>query len=173
MQARSMSQAYLKHLFSPTKKLRLFCRILSGAVLTPARMVYISTKLGRSKNTLTMARYKPIDMVDHYRGKICSHSDTYFQKRGKTLCTGRICKKTRTRLPRLRYTTSSRRSLRQSNPSPRSRKPLTKPLSTTRASTRPCVATCSQKSTRSLATKRTHQPYMADQTERISHIWLI
>ena len=38
-----------------------------------------------------MARYKPIDMVDHYRGKICSHSDTYFQKRGKTLCTGRIC----------------------------------------------------------------------------------
>ena len=38
-----------------------------------------------------MAHYKPIDMVDHYRGKICSHSDTYFQKRGKTLCTGRIC----------------------------------------------------------------------------------
>ena len=38
-----------------------------------------------------MAQYKPIDMVDHYRGKICSHSDTYFQKRGKTLCTGRIC----------------------------------------------------------------------------------
>ena len=39
-----------------------------------------------------MAKYKPIDMVDHYRGKICSHSDTYFQKRGKTLCTGKICK---------------------------------------------------------------------------------
>ena len=38
-----------------------------------------------------MAKYKPIDMVDHYRGKICSHSDTYFQKRGRTLCTGRIC----------------------------------------------------------------------------------
>ena len=38
-----------------------------------------------------MARYKPIDMVDHYHGKICSHSDTYFQKRGETLCTGRIC----------------------------------------------------------------------------------
>ena len=38
-----------------------------------------------------MARYKPIDMVDHYHGKICSHSDTYFQKRGDTLCTGRIC----------------------------------------------------------------------------------
>ena len=38
-----------------------------------------------------MARYEPIDMVNHYRGKICSHSDTYFQKRGNTLCTGRIC----------------------------------------------------------------------------------
>ena len=38
-----------------------------------------------------MARYKPIDMVKHYRGKICEHSDTYFQKRGNTLCTGRIC----------------------------------------------------------------------------------
>ena len=38
-----------------------------------------------------MARYTPIIMVDHYRGKICSHSDTYFQKRGDTLCTGRIC----------------------------------------------------------------------------------
>ena len=38
-----------------------------------------------------MAKYKPIDMVKEYRGKICEHSDTYFQKRGKTLCTGRIC----------------------------------------------------------------------------------
>ena len=38
-----------------------------------------------------MALYEPIDMVNHYRGKICSHSDTYFQKRGNTLCTGRIC----------------------------------------------------------------------------------
>ena len=38
-----------------------------------------------------MARYIPIDMVDHYHGKICGHSDTYFQKRGETLCTGRIC----------------------------------------------------------------------------------
>ena len=38
-----------------------------------------------------MARYKPIDMVHYYRGKICSHSDTYFQKRRKTLCPGRIC----------------------------------------------------------------------------------
>ena len=38
-----------------------------------------------------MAKYKPIDMVKEYHGKICSHSDTYFQKRGRTLCTGRIC----------------------------------------------------------------------------------
>ena len=38
-----------------------------------------------------MAKYKPIDMVKEYHGKICEHSDTYFQKRGKTLCTGRIC----------------------------------------------------------------------------------
>jgi len=38
-----------------------------------------------------MAKYKPIDMVKEYRGKICEHSDTYFQKRGKTLCTGKIC----------------------------------------------------------------------------------
>ena len=39
-----------------------------------------------------MAKYKPIDMVKEYHGKICEHSDTYFQKRGRTLCTGRICK---------------------------------------------------------------------------------
>ena len=26
-----------------------------------------------------MARYKPIDMVEHYRGKICMHSDTFRQ----------------------------------------------------------------------------------------------
>ena len=39
-----------------------------------------------------MAKYKPIDMVQEYHGKICEHSDTYFQKRGRTLCTGRICK---------------------------------------------------------------------------------
>lgn len=38
-----------------------------------------------------MAKYKPIDMVKEYRGKICEHSYMYFQKRGKTLCTGRIC----------------------------------------------------------------------------------
>ena len=38
-----------------------------------------------------MAKYKPIDMVKEFHGKICEHSDTYFQKRCKTLCTGRIC----------------------------------------------------------------------------------
>ena len=38
-----------------------------------------------------MAKYQPIDMVKEYHGKICEHSDTYFQKRGRTLCTGRIC----------------------------------------------------------------------------------
>ena len=38
-----------------------------------------------------MAKYKPIDMVKEYHGKICEHSDTYFQKRGRTLCTGSIC----------------------------------------------------------------------------------
>ena len=52
----------------------------------PPRRVFFTIKL-----ILIMAKYKPIDMVDHYRGKICSHSDTYFQKRGRTLCTGRIC----------------------------------------------------------------------------------
>ena len=38
-----------------------------------------------------MAKYKPIDMVKYYQGKICTHSDTYFQKRKRTLCTGKIC----------------------------------------------------------------------------------
>ena len=38
-----------------------------------------------------MARYKPIDMVKYYMGKICMHSDTYFQKRRNVLCTGKIC----------------------------------------------------------------------------------
>ena len=38
-----------------------------------------------------MATYKPIDMVKEYHGQICGHSDTYFQKRGKTLCTCRMC----------------------------------------------------------------------------------
>ena len=38
-----------------------------------------------------MAKFKPIDLIKSLSGKICSHSDTYFQKRGRTLCTGRIC----------------------------------------------------------------------------------
>ena len=38
-----------------------------------------------------MARYKPIEMVKFYRGKICTHSDTYFAKKGKTLYTGKLC----------------------------------------------------------------------------------
>ena len=39
----------------------------------------------------TMAKYQPIIMVDHYHGKICGHSDTYFAKKKGTLYTGRIC----------------------------------------------------------------------------------
>ena len=41
-----------------------------------------------------MAKYTPIELVKHYNGKVCSHSDTYFQARGKdksVLCTGKIC----------------------------------------------------------------------------------
>jgi hypothetical protein len=38
-----------------------------------------------------MAKFKPIDLIKSLSGKICSHSDTYFQKRRRTLCTGRIC----------------------------------------------------------------------------------
>ena len=38
-----------------------------------------------------MSKYIPIEMVKEYRGKICSHSDTYFAKRNGTLYTGKIC----------------------------------------------------------------------------------
>ena len=38
-----------------------------------------------------MAKYTPIDMVKFYQGKICTHSDTYFAKKKKSLYTGRIC----------------------------------------------------------------------------------
>ena len=41
-----------------------------------------------------MAKYTPIEMVKNYQGKICMHSDTYFQRRGKdksVLCTGKMC----------------------------------------------------------------------------------
>ena len=30
-------------------------------------------------------------MVKYYRGKICTHSDIYFAKKGKTLYTGKRC----------------------------------------------------------------------------------
>jgi len=38
-----------------------------------------------------MAKFKPIDLIKSLSGKLCSHSDIYFQKRGRTLCTGKIC----------------------------------------------------------------------------------
>lgn len=38
-----------------------------------------------------MARFKPIDLIKSLHGKLCSHSDIYFQRRGRTLCTGKIC----------------------------------------------------------------------------------
>ena len=41
-----------------------------------------------------MAKYTPIELVKNYQGKVCQHSDTYFQARGKdknVLCTGKIC----------------------------------------------------------------------------------
>ena len=40
-----------------------------------------------------MARYIPMEMVKFYRGKICTHSDVYFAKKGKTLYTGKLCNK--------------------------------------------------------------------------------
>lgn len=39
-----------------------------------------------------MSKYVPIEMVKYYRGKICTHSDIYFAKKGKTLYTGKRCK---------------------------------------------------------------------------------
>lgn len=38
-----------------------------------------------------MAKFKPIELIKELRGKLCSHSDIYFQKRARTLCTGKIC----------------------------------------------------------------------------------
>ena len=38
-----------------------------------------------------MAKYVPIEMVKEYHGKICSHSDVYFSKKGDTLFTGKLC----------------------------------------------------------------------------------
>ena len=38
-----------------------------------------------------MSKYVPMEMVKEYHGKICEHSDVYFAKKGRTLCTGKIC----------------------------------------------------------------------------------
>ncbi|MCQ2323611.1 MAG: hypothetical protein MJZ53_02000 [Paludibacteraceae bacterium] len=38
-----------------------------------------------------MAKYKPIELVKSYHGKVCSHSDTYFAEKNGTLYTGKIC----------------------------------------------------------------------------------
>ena len=38
-----------------------------------------------------MAKFKPIDLIKSLSGKLCSHSDVYFAKKGKTLYTGKIC----------------------------------------------------------------------------------
>lgn len=38
-----------------------------------------------------MAKYKPIDLVTSWSGKICEHSDFYLAARGKTGYSGRMC----------------------------------------------------------------------------------
>ena len=38
-----------------------------------------------------MAKFKPIDLIKSLSGKLCSHSDVYFAKKGKTLYTGKLC----------------------------------------------------------------------------------
>lgn len=38
-----------------------------------------------------MAKYKPIDLVKSWSGKICEHSDFYLATRGKTGYSGRMC----------------------------------------------------------------------------------
>ena len=38
-----------------------------------------------------MAKYKPIDLVTSWSGKICEHSDFYLATRGKTGYSGRMC----------------------------------------------------------------------------------
>ena len=60
-------------------------------VITDSRRSSDGIHSSNNLNFNKMAKYQPIDMVKHYRGKICSHSDTYFQKRKRTLCTGKIC----------------------------------------------------------------------------------
>lgn len=38
-----------------------------------------------------MAKYKPIDLVKSWSGKICEHSDFYLATKGKTGYSGKIC----------------------------------------------------------------------------------
>ena len=38
-----------------------------------------------------MAKFKPMDLLKALSGKLCSHSDVYFAKKGNTLYTGKIC----------------------------------------------------------------------------------
>ncbi len=38
-----------------------------------------------------MAKYRPVDLVKSWSGKICEHSEFYLATRGKTGYSGRIC----------------------------------------------------------------------------------
>ena len=38
-----------------------------------------------------MSKIIPMDLIKSMSGKVCSHSDMYFAKRGKTLYTGKRC----------------------------------------------------------------------------------
>ena len=38
-----------------------------------------------------MSKIIPMDIIKSMSGKVCSHSDMYFAKRGKTLYTGKRC----------------------------------------------------------------------------------
>ena len=38
-----------------------------------------------------MSKLIPMDLIKSMSGKLCSHSDMYFAKRGKTLYTGKRC----------------------------------------------------------------------------------
>ncbi len=40
-----------------------------------------------------MSKIIPMDLVKFMRGKLCGHSDIYFQKRGRHICTGKLCEK--------------------------------------------------------------------------------
>lgn len=40
-----------------------------------------------------MARYVPMELVNHFSGKVCEHSEFSFAKRGDTLYTMRRCNK--------------------------------------------------------------------------------